>query len=322
MRYGDDKYLTDYFEEELENFAQDVVSDSISQSMSYAEDDFEFLDELESDDIMSEDFPSVLPEEDIYVEDEYEDEDEDAYDPSLFEEETFEYDSDIAMHKDDGMHLPGAENMAIDEEVEEVVAETTWENDRDTSKFIDYLRSSWENIPKHDGTSISGCERAYNYLNRLSKEISEAIRKDEGSLDQFIGEIEEYRRNIIKGMQALSDRQRQLKQELMGKKAQVEQSALNKQATYPSLQVVITPFERAITGILINSVISAGHPFEDVYSYLKEKFDLTPREELSILQTVVDMGFPIFKDRGLMGGDETDGTKEGHHLDFIKNYFA
>jgi len=316
MNYSKDKYLTEYFEEELENFANDMHNDASSYG-----DDFPFFEELDSDveyqddEFFSED--EMMEEDTSYLEEDSFSEEEDSF---LEEGDSF-LENDI-QHKDNGMHLPGAENSALDEEVDqEPAVETDWENDRDTSKFIDYLRNAWANVPKHDGNSISGCERAYIYLNKLSREISEAIRKDEGSLDPYIDEIEQYRVKILTGMQALSDRQKKLKKELMDKKADVK-PGFNKEGTYPHLQVVITPFERAITGILINSVISAGHPFEDVYEYLKNKFELTPREELSILQTAVDMGFPIFKDRGLMGGDETDGTKDGQSLDFIKNYFA
>ena len=85
----------------------------------------------------------------------------------------------------------------------------------------------------------------------------------------------------------------------------------------------MTPFERAISGILINSVVSAGHPFEDVYDFLKEKYSLTDREELAILQLVMDHGMPIFKDRGTIGKTPEKGKEtESHGIDFIKNYFG
>ena len=87
--------------------------------------------------------------------------------------------------------------------------------------------------------------------------------------------------------------------------------------------MVITPFERAISGILINAVISAGHPFEDVYDFLKEKYKLDEREELALMQMVMDAGFPIFKDRGSIGVSPEKGKEtERHGVDFIKTYFG
>ncbi len=84
----------------------------------------------------------------------------------------------------------------------------------------------------------------------------------------------------------------------------------------------MTPFERAISGIIINSVISAGNPLEDVYKKLKKKYDITDREELAIMQLVTDMGFPIFKDRGTYSVKDGEEDDDAQGMDFMKNYFA
>lgn len=238
-----------------------------------------------------------------------------------------------------GSFLPGATEPILDEaepEEEEEEVETNWVDDRDTSKFIDYLRDSFASIPQHSGNSISGCERALTYLNKLNREISEAVRKDDkNALDEVLDEVEEFRVKILKGMVALKNRIGELKKKFkeegsqkianetadLIKESLESEEGITKEAKSGKLQVVITPFERAVTGILINSVVSAGHPFEEVYDYLKKKFSLTEREELAILQIVMDMGFPVFKDRGTIGG-KGDGEQEGHHVDFIKNYFG
>ena len=104
-------------------------------------------------------------------------------------------------------------------------------------------------------------------------------------------------------------------------------SDMKKEATTPGIQVVATPFERAISGILINSVVSGGKPFEDVYDFLKEKYDLSDRDELSIMQLVMDSGYHIFKDRGAIGDDSdselgSGGNPSSHGVDYIKNYFG
>jgi hypothetical protein len=240
--------------------------------------------------------------------------------------------------------LPGATQPIIEDEAnddvqeEEEVVEKDWEHDRDVTKFMDHLRTSFANIPPHSGSSISGCERALKHLNKLNKDISEAVRNDsDDALGNDLEEIESFRVKILRGMVALKKRIGELRKKIQDaggtkkkadenlvdfmKEALVTSEGIVKEATTPKVQMFITPFERAITGILINSVVSAGNPFEDVYEYLKKKFDLTPREELAILQIVMDMGFPIFKDRGTIGNKEGDESEEGHGIDFIKNYF-
>ena len=97
---------------------------------------------------------------------------------------------------------------------------------------------------------------------------------------------------------------------------------LKKRASLPRLQVIVTPFERAIAGIIINSVVAGGKPMEEVYDFLKEKYDLNDREELSVMQILMDSGFPIFKDRGTFSSKKSKDSKATHGIEYIKNYFA
>ena len=77
-----------------------------------------------------------------------------------------------------------------------------------------------------------------------------------------------------------------------------------------------------IAGIIINSVVSGGKPLEEVYDFLKEKYDLSDREELAIMQVIMDSGYPIFKDRGTFSSKKNKDGAKGHGIEFIKNYFA
>ncbi len=245
--------------------------------------------------------------------------------------------------------IPGSETPLEKEKKEE--KETNWASDRDVAKFHNYLVEAYPSgIPRHDGNSTVGCERALSYLKSLNREISEALRMDyDNCLDT--GALEQYRIKIMNDMMILNDRLKFLKdkirdshkktaagevdleslptsdeiQEALDSKFVVanDVDSLVKEATTPRLQVVVTPFERAIVGILINSVVSAGHPFEDVYEFLNKKYGFTPREELSVMQLAMDSGFHIFKDRGIIGRNresQDDKTKQG--VDFIKNYLA
>jgi hypothetical protein len=253
-------------------------------------------------------------------------------------------DTDELMDKHDSaampFRLPGSSESYADD-VEEAKAieqkkETSWENDRDASKFMSYIFLRYPaGIPKHDGKSILGCEKAIIYLNKLNKEISEALRMDhEDVLD--IGKLEDIRVNILKDVTLLQDHIKKLKKKQQGKKAEddtseqiVKSAEVIKEAGSPRIQLIMTPFERAVSGIIINSVVSAGHPFEDVYDFMKKKYDLTDREELAIMQLIMDMGFPIFKDRGnIPASKEGEKDEKGEEskdmggIDYIKNYLG
>lgn len=80
------------------------------------------------------------------------------------------------------------QDLLDDAEVEaEEVRETDWETDSDHTKFMPYAITRLKNIPKHNGTTTVGCERAISYLRKLDKEISRAIQSDDKNV---IDEVE------------------------------------------------------------------------------------------------------------------------------------
>jgi hypothetical protein len=241
--------------------------------------------------------------------------------------EVIEGDAETVL-KELGKRIPGVDVLVVDhDDDEEEEEETDWENDRDPKHFMAYISSSYPSkIPKHDGTSTLGCERAILFLKNLDREISEAIRADaEDSLD--LGELEKIRIKLNNDMTALSDHANNLKRKRKTKASSVQDgivkgAGIEKVASTATLQVVVTPFERAIAGIITNAVVSAGKPFEKVFEFLKEKYDLSDREELAIFQLLKDMGHPIFKDRGTLGKSKDSKDPKSQGVEFIKNYFA
>ena len=225
----------------------------------------------------------------------------------------------------------GANDMKDSEE-----REKTYDDDKHLPDFPRYVDFQYPGkIPTHDGSSLLGCERAVAWLQRLANEISTSIRNDvEGDLNESIDGLSSIQENILTDIFVLKDHMKKLKQMLpeKGKSSKSSRSPLDilKTASTPSNMVIsITPFIRAISGILINSTVSAGKPFEDVYEYLLNKYDINEREQLEILQTLMDMGQPIFKDRGTMPALESADEKklkssedELQGVDFITNYFA
>ncbi len=225
----------------------------------------------------------------------------------------FDEEDMISVEFDEGSYIPGTRRKS--EEFKEEEKDKDWVNDNDVSKFMGWLGDAYPTgIPEHDGTSITGCERASNYLDRVNSQISKALKIDtDDVLDP--GTIEGVRVQILKDVVVLKNHINKLKK--MKKESSANSAnELKKEATTPGIQVVATPFERALAGILINSVVSAGRPFEDVYDFLKKKYKLEEREELALMQLVMDMGFHIFKDRGSIGGEEN------LEVDFVTNYFG
>lgn len=247
--------------------------------------------------------------------------------------------------------LPGSDALVNSADDHESVPEELpmdfvkdWKDNKNVKSFMKYVESMYPGgIPAHDGKSTLGCERAIRFLDGINKEISSAIKKDmEDVLD--VVRLEEVRVSIMKDLIVLKDHLTKLKSGLkdMKKSASIEKEAfegmeediemvydrmieneaMEKKAFSPKLRVVVTPFERAISGILINSVVAGGKPFEEVFEFLKKKYDLDERDELSIMQVVMDSGFPIFKDRGTFSQDPSKSKEENYGIEFIKNYFS
>jgi len=244
--------------------------------------------------------------------------------------------------------IPGSEAFVddLDHEMsqpEEPPKKKTWQEDRSVENFMDYVKDSYPSkIPKHDGNSMVGAERAIKWLTNFGKEISEAVRKDDsGVLDDSI--LEEMRVSVMKDILLLKEHVKKLDKAFKGKlkkKAGLDgdimkyaeeieiaynheiNGEIRKIAAHPKIQLVVSPFERAISGIIINSVVSGGKPLEEVYDFLKEKYELTDREELAVMQVIMDSGYPIFKDRGTFSSKKGKDSGKMHGIEFIKNYFS
>lgn len=242
-------------------------------------------------------------------------------------EDQIEEHGEKALIKD--LILPGSNSKMLTEEDVEPVKETDYENDGDLSKFLPWLNSAYPNsIPKHDGTSVLGCEKAVSYLDNLSREILKNIKLDvDDVLD--VHSLEKINNSILADILKLKEHIKHLRRKM--KEAGDNDAEIIKIAATPNNVVIsVTPFIRAICGILINSCVSSGKPFDEVYEYLKGKYEIKPREELEILQTLMDFGQPIFKDRGSMPIPESAPNKKDVKskesalggVDFVRSYFA
>ncbi len=240
--------------------------------------------------------------------------------------------------------LPGSDISSEELDDDASDKETDYANDGDLSKFVEYVGGQYPaNIPQHDGRSMLGCEKAITFLDKLNTQISGAIREDSDNLLD-IQALEDVRVNIMKDILVLKDHLGKLKKKFKeehSKEAsldslgipkwtstagrEVDYDELTKEASTPNnIVIAVSPFERAISGIMINAHISGGHSIEDVYDFLSNKYSIDDREELAIMQLCMDSGFHIFKDRGTYSPNNADSEKSDGKagVDFLRNYFA
>jgi len=242
--------------------------------------------------------------------------------------------------------VPGSQLRSEELDEDEDEQETNYADDGDLSKFMEYVHEQYPgNIPQHDGRSMVGCERATSFLDKLNSQISRAIREDSDNVLD-IQALEGVRVNIMKDVLVLKKHIGKLKKMVKDehdKKAsvgangipkwinasgrEIEYGELTKEAATPNnIVIAVSPFERAISGIMINAHVSGGHSMEDVYGFLSNKYSIDDREELAIMQLCMDSGFHIFKDRGTFSPNDTgDDAKKGEGkagVDFLRNYFA
>ena len=231
------------------------------------------------------------------------------------------------------------------------VREKNWEKDKDSSKFIDYLKDALTKIPRHSGKTVPGCERACAYVKDLDNQASKAMRADySGSIDEE--ELDKTRQEMQKMVDKLENHIERLQKsagmhqvrfisEGICKKCESnapvwydanneasvcmscdtsDSDSIQKTAGLPVLKVFMTPFERAVVGTIINAKVSGGRNIEEVYEKLKNKYNFTPREELSFQQLIADHGYPVYKDRGLL--NEPSDPASGNNVEWQTNYYA
>jgi hypothetical protein len=209
-------------------------------------------------------------------------------------------------------------------QVEKVQENDDWRNSKEVEHFSKFLDSQISNTPtlsKAKGNK-SLIERSLAQWKKLDAFCSQALRDDfDNKLD--INDVDKKRSYIHKNIDELENALIGL-QELQRKRKKMKRAddgsdEIIKEAMTSVMQVVITPFEKAITSVLVNGVVSGGRNMEELYDKLKEKYKFTDREELAILQILLDMGYPIFKDR-LMVGETEDPSRDDNFGEWQSQY--
>lgn len=250
---------------------------------------------------------------------------------------SFEVDEDNSVEEEFSLTLPavpGGENqddLTLEEEEDELEVQDVEVEEVDTDpwkwkleNFTAWLSKMMQGVPRHSGEDTSGILRAVAYLKAIDAEIDKAARTDlRGVLD--VGMLEKAKQEIHKGIKRLEERLHILNYNLYGKKKKAEleipQNGFVKEAFTAAFQINVPIFMSAICRILINSTISGGHDMEETFKKLDKKFKFTDREKLEIVQVLMDMNFPLRRDRGIMMGEEWDPTSSDN-FDFAAGYMS
>lgn len=250
----------------------------------------------------------------------------------------FENQDPITFELPDIPGAPDAEDIFIeDEDITEPEVEIEEDPEEDdiwnwqskgASSFVDWLHSMLKNrVPKHSGYDTTGLEKAISFFEALNKEITKAMRMDyKDEIDH--AQAERAREQIEQGLDRLVDRLERVQKQKFKRykkksKAWHANYSLVKEASSATnisgIVITVPLFISRIARVIINGSVSGGHDVEDLYNKLKDEYKLTKREEAEVQQLLMDMGMPIFTDRGLPVGGQLDKYRSDN-FDFGANY--
>ena len=113
----------------------------------------------------------------------------------------------------------GGDAMSVIEGLTAPLA-TTWVDDGDHAKFLEYALGRLNNLPRHSGKTTAGCERVLAELRRLDKELSRALQSDDKCLidedqaEKLRDTIYDYIEKLETALDKLLERKRKKKADL------------------------------------------------------------------------------------------------------------
>ena len=199
-----------------------------------------------------------------------------------------------------------------------------WKSEPDS--IMEWIKERFANIPKHDGKSTLGIERAIAYLKRLNSEISRCISSDlDGKVD--ISALESARKEIIDGIERLEAACDKLHESNYKRKkkanVEIDENGLLKTAKQTAINGIMITVPLLISTIArtaINSMVSAGKDIERVAAQLCTEYELSHREKTELYQLLADMGYAVNnRPRGFPDNKSFDMT-DVDNLDYLANY--
>ena len=230
----------------------------------------------------------------------------------------------IVVAEDETYYPVGTDKEEVEPE------EGDWLKSRNVEDFNIFIKKEFDRIKKpRDLKNAKTCtlEQALGQWKKLNSYISMAIRSDyAGKLSsEWLDKVRDIIENYIDEIERNLEGYAQLAKDKKMRRRADEEADLVKEATtskFSGFQTNVTLFETAIIRILINSVVSGGKNIEEIYETLKDKYDFSPREELALYQGLADMGYPVFKDRMMIGESDNDPSKPDYVGEWQSQYYS
>lgn len=226
----------------------------------------------------------------------------------------------------------GAEPLpAGGEKPEQSADEGGWRNTKKPEHFTQFLADDLARIPRPATTRGNQAlmERTLGQYKKLNNYVSQALREDydailnAGEIDKARRFIEQCIEELEMGLESLDSLKKNRKK--MRRHGEDEGEGLVKEGGTPGfagIQVHVSAFESAMIRALINGVVSGGRNMEELYAEAKQKYDITPREEVGIFQTLADFGYPVFRDRLRIGDTKVDTSDSESGGEWQAQYYA
>ena len=222
--------------------------------------------------------------------------------------------------------------LARNEKPEQAANEGGWRNTKKPEHFTQFLADDLARIPRPNTTRGNQAlmERTLGQYKKLNNYVSQALREDydgvlnANDVDNARKFIEQCIDELEMGLESLDSLKKNRKK--MRRRGEDEMDdGLVKEATTPhftGLQVQMSAFENAVVRALINGTVSGGRNMEELFAEAKQKYDISPREEVAIFQILTDFGYPTFQDRLRLGDSKVDPSKSEKGGEWQSQYYS
>jgi len=206
---------------------------------------------------------------------------------------------------------------------EELEVQDPWKSP-DPKNILTWVHDRLQNLPRHTGQETTGMERTIAAMKRINNEISKAIANDyNGEVD--VAKLEQARREIFDGIHRLEEAVEKLDNGYRGKKADLDENGLVKEAKQDRIGGIIITVPILISRIaktLINGMVSGGHDIERSFDAQVKEWSLDKREQAELMELLENMGYAQPRRDRAYPADHHMEYKSSDNFDFGSQYPA
>jgi hypothetical protein len=189
--------------------------------------------------------------------------------------------------------------------------------------FVKFKMLSKDLKNKYIGFGFDLTDEMFDLI-KGSIQSSKVVEDINGDIN--ISKLEDARTTIRNGISAL---EKALEKELTNRKRKKASTDIEYRAGLVKNAQKISGVNRTtitvdillarVAKVCINGAVSAGKDIEDLFKKQVDAYDLTIREQASVLQLLEEMGYPIRRDRGILPGEDIDPRSEDN-FDWMASY--